>query len=103
MVCKEYEDSATGLRFIEDDRGVLHLIPPAPEVKINPGESSINVTVENNETSAKENKRLKRIVEALRSDNVWLWEAVSIAIRKKKTPQRALDELEKKIKERQRA
>jgi hypothetical protein len=106
MVVGDYTDPNTGIRFVEDDRGNYHVIPK--DISVDTPQNNpevITVIVDNNETIEKENKRLKRILESLRSENVWLWEIIELARidRKKKNASYAMERLDKAIKERQRA
>lgn len=94
----DYTDATTGLRFVEDTRGNYHLVYG------NESEQNITVVLDGNETTEKQNKRLKRILESLRRENVWLWEIVEVARRtfEKKGAKKAMEDLIKTIKERQR-
>lgn len=117
MVERDYTDPETGLRFVEDIRGNLHCIMgmgssgvgdiniTIPEIKIPeipPAQVHIDISPPVDDP---EKQRLIRIMEALRSENNWLWNVIMTAIidRKKKGAPTAMDELEQKIKERQRA
>ncbi len=100
IIVNDYTDPDTGLRFVEDDRGNYHCVASFTQ-----GDSKQEITIilENNEELLKENKRLRRILEKLRMDNNWLWEALHTAIRerKKTTAKKAIDNLEKSIRERE--
>lgn len=96
----DYTDSSTGIRFVEDDRGNYHLVPPDITVNPYPQSQNISISLESNESTANMNKRLRRILEKLRMENNWLWEILETAIRDgKKNPKQALANLEKSIKE----
>lgn len=93
LVTKDFKDITTGLRFVEDDRGNRYLVPS----------QDIIMSIDNNEQLENENKRLKRILEKLRSENNWLWERIHIALkeRKKYSNKKAMDNLEKAVKEKE--
>jgi hypothetical protein len=112
-IVRDYIDES-GIRCIEDDRGTYHFFIPntggtsgdinvyVPEIKIPEiPPAQVHIDTSSSENSSEE-KRLRRIMEALRSENNWLWEQVSKTIRDKKTPQKSIERLEKAIKERQR-
>lgn len=107
IISNDYRDKKTGLRFVEDDRGNYHMVPDNTTI-VNPPTSEpqeVIVKVEippQDEDSIKKAKRYYRIMERMRAENVWLWEWVSKTIRDKKTPQRAIERLEKAVKDRQR-
>lgn len=88
VIIGDYIDPDTGIRVVEDDRGNYHCMM----IAMPPSNDS-------------EKQRLIRIMEALRAENNWLWGVLMAAIidRKKKGAPTAMDELEQKIKERQRA
>ena len=92
IVVGDFIDPETGLRFIEDDRGVYHLIKPGED-------SSANTR-----SLEREVQRLNRVMEKLRVENNWLWGVLEIAKQdsRKKSPGYAMTQLEKKIKERSR-
>lgn len=92
----DFNDIDTHLRFVEDVRGTLHVICPMTQMQ---QPNNTTIVIQNNEMLDNENKRLKRILEKLRTENNFLWKTIYTAIRKKKTPQKALDELERTIKE----
>lgn len=116
FIVEEFEDSNTGMRIFLDSNGNYHCFMPGsggvgdihvhiPEIKIPdipPAQVSVEITPPVDDP---EKKRLLRIIEALRSENNWLWGVIMTAIidRKKKGAATAMDELEQKIKERQRA
>lgn len=99
VVIGDYTDDSTGIRFLEDDRGNYHVMQKDTENR------DVNVVVDLRNSFEMENKRLKKILESLRRENVWLWEQIEIARQtaQKKTPKKAIDDLVKAIKERQRA
>jgi hypothetical protein len=117
-VSGDYIDPETGIRFVEDTRGNYHCIHPMaggtmgditiniPEIKIPeipPAEVHVDVTPPVDDP---EKQRLIRIMEALRSENNWLWSVITTAIidrKKSGGAPKAMDELEQKIKDRQRA
>lgn len=120
MVEKDYTDPETGLRFIEDIRGNIHLVHMMenmgnsgagditiniPEIKIPEipaAQVNVNITPPVDDP---EKQRLIRIMEALRSENNWLWAEIMKAIinRKRQGAPTAMDILENAIKDRQRA
>jgi hypothetical protein len=113
-IIRDYTDPKTGVRCIEDDRGERHYFMPSgqgvtgeihvhiPEIKVPPAQVHVDITPPVDDP---EKQRLIRIMEALRAENNWLWNSIMTAIvdRKKKGAPTAMDELETKIKERQRA
>lgn len=128
MVTGDFIDPETKLRFVEDIRGNLHcvmtmentntsgdinitvpeikipdiIIPsqPAPNITITP---DIEVLVNLGEEKDKQIIRCKRILEALRVENNWLWYILETAIIDgKKNPKNALVNLEKAVKDRKR-
>jgi len=120
VVENDYIDTNTGLRFVEDVRGNFHCVPHmdmnpigdiivnVPEIKVPPitiPEPKIHIDI-SPPVDDPEKQRLIRIMEALRSENNWLWSVVTTAIidrKKSGGAPKALDDLEQKIKERQRA
>lgn len=119
-IIRDYTDPKTGVRCIEDDRGERHYFVVnanseeysggvtgeihvhIPEIKVPPAQVHVDITPPVDDP---EKQRLIRIMEALRAENNWLWNSIMTAIvdRKKKGAPTAMDELETKIKERQRA
>ena len=117
IITGDYIDPETGLRFVEDIRGNLHCVMVAgnggmgdinitiPEIKIPeipPANIHVDITPPIDDP---EKQRLIRIMEALRSENNWLWNVIMTAIidrKKSGGAPKAMDELEQKIKERQR-
>lgn len=114
FIVEDFTDERTGMRICIDVEGNKHCFMPSsqggvgdiyiniPEIKVPPAEVKVEVTPPADDP---EKKRLLNVVEALRSENNWLWNVMMTAIidRKKKGAPTAMDELEKKIKERQRA
>jgi hypothetical protein len=95
-----YTDPDTGIRFIEDDRGNYHLIPSSTTE-----DREIRVTVVHPDVDdiKRERDRYKRILEKLRAENNWLWSVVNKAVLDGRTGyRRAIERLEKAIKERER-
>lgn len=92
IVVGDFIDPNTGLRFVEDDRGVYHLI------------KSVEDSSAGTRSLEREVQRLTRVMESLRMENNWLWEVLEVAKRDSQTrsPGYAMTQLEKKIKRRQR-
>lgn len=114
-IVKDYIDTKTGIRCIEDDRGERHyfisgqsggvvgdIYIDIPQINVPPAEVHVDITPPVDDP---EKQRLLRVVEALRSENNWLWNVMLTAIieRKKLGAPTAMDNLERKIQERQRA
>lgn len=94
IIVEEYRDP-TGMRVMVDDRGNYHcFMDNTPEIKV----------IVENRGDDHEAKRFKRILEALRRENNWLWEILETARRdrKKKGAVYAMQQLEKAIEERTR-
>lgn len=122
IITGDYTDSETGLRFVEDIRGNLHCVMymggggtgditiNIPEIKIPDivipeipaAQVNVNVTPPVDDP---EKQRLLRVTESLRSENNWLWNVMMTAIidRKKNGAPKAMDDMEQKIKDRQRS
>lgn len=92
IVVGDFIDPRTGLRFIEDDRGEYHLIRT--------GDDSSAET----RSLEREVNRLTRVMEALRSENNWLWSILHKALEddRKQSAGYAIRQLQKAIKERTR-
>ncbi len=119
IISGDYRDTKTGIRFVEDIRGNFHCVMNMessggtgditiniPEIKIPeipPAQVNVNVTPPVDDP---EKKRLLNIIESLRSENNWLWSTMMTAVidrKKSGGAPKAMDEMETKIKERQRA
>lgn len=88
-----YKDEETGITFVEDDRGNYHC------VYMSPGQQ----TTEIQPIDISYLKRLERVMHALRRENNWLWESIEVALsERKKSCSTAMNNLERKIKERRR-
>jgi hypothetical protein len=116
VIVEDYTDPVTGIRCIQDDRGDYHFFVNSssgggnsttgeihlhvPEIIIPPAEIKVEITPPVDDP---EKQRLIRVMEKLRSENNWLWGVLWTAVidRKKKGAPTAMDELERKIKEKQ--
>jgi hypothetical protein len=104
FIIEEFEDEKTGMRICIDSDGNKHCFMSGtgggvgdiyvniPEIKIPPVDDS-------------EKKRLIRIMEALRAENNWLWGTIQKALDddRKHSAGYAIRQLQKRVKERQRA
>ena len=114
FIVEEFEDEKTGMRICIDTEGNKHCFMGGtgggvgdihvhiPEIKVPPTEVHVDITPPVDDP---EKQRLIRITEALRSENNWLWGVLMTAFIDRKThgAPKAMDDLEKKVKERQRA
>lgn len=101
VVVGDYTDHATGIRFIEDDRGNYHIVSSQGSTE----HGEIKVVVDTINPFRNENEMLRRVMEKLRSENSWLYEVIERSRKiwkDTKNPKKAMEYLEKAIKERER-
>ena len=96
IVEEYYEDPETGMKFIRDVWGNIH---PYFDLK-----TDTRVVIDTSEKDKSDNEKLRRILNRIRVENNWLFSIIEGTIKqgKKGTARKALDALEKALKERTR-